>query len=121
VKSIYILAIILLPTFATQNQLFCQQDSAKTSIIFIRDFSANDYYTLMSLDEKTRVFTIVETCIPTGLMAIKFPASYTKAEAQNFTQTFILKTIDKMATYTAYSMEDLRRSCAEYRKKISNE
>lgn len=82
----------------------------------MRDFSAADYYSLLEADEKTRLFTIVEACIPTGFIAISLPSSYNKNAAQGYTQTVILKLIGKMATFTEYSIGDVRDSCANYRK-----
>ena len=93
-----------------------QEENSKVTVIYIRDFGAEDYYTLMNMDEKTRVFTIVEVCIPTGFMAISFPDSYSRTEAQNFTQSMLLNVISKMGTFTEYGLEDLRNSCSAYRK-----
>lgn len=114
---IYITLFLLL----TSNQVFSQIDSTKVSIIFIKDFSARDYYTLKNTDSKTLLFSIEEVCIPKGFLAIKYYNDYNEKQKMNYTQTVILKLIDKNATYTAYSINDLRNFCAEYRKETVNE
>jgi hypothetical protein len=118
-SPIYI-SILILTLFAPITAV-AQEDNSKITVIFIRDFSASDYYTLMNADEKTRVFSIVEACIPTGFLAIRFPENYTRTEAQNFTQTMLLDVISKMGTFTEYSLEDMRNSCASYRIEHSDD
>lgn len=112
----FYISILILVSIAPADAV-CQEENSKITVIYIRDFGAEDYYTLMNIDEKTRVFTIVEACIPTGFLAISFPDSYSRTEAQNFTQTMLLDVISKMGTFTEYSIEDLRNSCSAYRKK----
>lgn len=116
-----LLFLFFLFAFFTQNQALSQDDSSKVAIIFIKDFSAKDYYTLLNTDKKTLLFSIEEACIPKGFLAIKYDNEYNEKQKMNYTQTVILKLIDKNATYTAYTLSDLRSYCAEYRKEIINE
>jgi len=121
VKLLPIYISILILAIAAPLTAAAQEDNSKTTVVYIRDFSASDYYTLMNADEKTRVFSIVEACIPTGFLAIRFPESYTRTEAQNFAQTYLLDVISKMGSFTEYSIEDMRNSCATYRKEHSDD
>ena len=116
-----LLFLFFIFTFFFQNQVFSQSNSSEVSVIYIKDFSAKDYYTLLNTDEKTLLFTIDEACIPKGLLAIRYKNEYNEKQKMNYTQTVILKLIDKIASYTAYSVDDLRNSCAEYRKEIIDE
>jgi hypothetical protein len=121
VNYFYLFLFVLSTQVLVQKNTFAQEEKSKTYVIFIRDLSASDYYSLKKNDEKIAVFNIVETCIPTGLMAISIPNSYNEKEAQDYTQTTVLKLISKMASFTAYTVEDLRNSCANYRKENVND
>lgn len=120
-KHFYILLVFVATSFFYPQEAFAVKDSSITYVIYVRDLGAADYYSLLEADEKTRLFTIVEACIPTGFIAISLPSSYNKREIQEYTQTVILKLISKMATFTEYSIDDMRESCMNYRKENVDE
>ena len=90
-------------------------------LIFIKDFSAKDYYSLVKTSSEIRIFTIEEACIPLGLLAISYEKGYGEKQARDYTQAVILKLISRNASYTLYTLEDLRTACSEYRKDISDD
>lgn len=107
--------------FCLPTTVFGQKSEEKVKILFIKDFSAKDYYTLKGSDPKDLHFEIVESCIPMGLLAIRFNEGYDDKELRDHTDSIILKLISKNASQTLYTLEDLRIACSEYRKEISDE
>lgn len=120
-KYLYLFLLAFFSILFLNNQVYSQEIEDKTTVVFIKDFSADDYYTLLDTDSNVLSFEIVETCIPKGLLAIKFKAVYNDKQVRDFTQTLFLRLLDKEASYTSYSLDDMRKSCSEYRKEIINE
>lgn len=117
----YILLFIFLNVVSIPSEIFAQEEKDGTHIIFIKDFSAKDYYSLVKTSSEIRIFTIEEACIPLGLLAISYEKGYGEKQARDYTQAVILKLISKNASYTLYTLEDLRTACSEYRKDISDD
>ena len=120
-KFLFILFASLLFSFSNADSLFAQKNESKTNVIFIKDFGAKDYYTLIQADSNLLKFKIIEACIPKGLLLIQYEKDYGLEYEMNHTQTIILKLTTKVATYTAYDVDYLRNACSEYRKLISDE
>jgi len=110
-----------LGAFCLPNTVFGQKSEEKIKILFIKDFSAKDYYVLKSSDPKDLHFEIVESCTPMGLLAIRFDEGYDDKEARDHIEKIILKLISKNAGQTSYTIGDLRIACSEYRKEISDD
>ena len=120
-KFLFSLLITLFLSFSISAALFAQKKELKTNVIFIKDLGAKDYYTLMQADSSLLKFKIVEACIPKGLLLIQYYQDYGLEYEMNHTQTIILKLTTKVATYTAYGIDQLRDMCSEYRKNLRDE
>ena len=120
-KNLYILFFVLINLASVPSPVYSQEAKEETHVIFVNDFSAKDYYTLLQTSPELRIFTIEEACIPLGLIAISYEKGYDKKQSRDYTQAIILKLISKNASYTSYTIEDLRVSCSQYRKDNSDE
>jgi len=121
VKFLFILFITLFLSFSNTASLYAQKNELRTSVIFIKDLGAQDYYTLIQADSSLLKFKIVEACIPKGLLLIQYYQDHGLEYEMNHTQTIILKLTTKVATYTAYNIDQLRDMCSEYRKNLNDE
>lgn len=95
---------------------YSQQVKDSIQVIFIRDLGAKDYYTLLDSKKEELKFELIEACIPKGLLAIKYEKGYSEDELRSYMQSIILKLIDKTASPTSYTLEDLRQACTSYRE-----
>ncbi len=120
-RIVYILILVFISITSFPTESYGQEEKEKTHIIFVNNLSAKDYYTLLAADPEIRLFTIEEVCIPLGFLAISYEKGYDENQSRNYTQTIILKLISRNASYTTYTIEDMRISCSEYRKKNSDE
>ena len=120
-NRLFTFLLILFAILVQSTDAVSQVEQPAIHVFFIKDFSAKDYYTLLESDPEVTHFEIVEACIPAGFIAIKYDNSYPLEKSNAYTQTLLLKLIDKNAGITAYSLEDLRDACALYRKNLSNE
>ena len=120
-RFIYILIVVIISIVSIPSEIFAQEAKDNTHIIFIKDFSAEDYYSLVKTSSEIRIFTIEEACIPLGLLAISYEKGYGEKQSRDYTQAVILKLISRNASYTLYTLEDLRTACGEYRKDNSDD
>ena len=120
-KSLFIIFITLLFSFSNIVSLSAQKNETETNVIFIKDFAAKDYYTLIQADSSLLKFKIIEACIPKGFLLIQYNSDYGLEYEMNHTQTIILRLTTKVATYTAYNVDQMHDACSEYRKLISDE
>ncbi len=110
----YVLALFLITFSALKAQ------DEKVQIISVQDLSSKDYYSLKKEKEEDLGFKIIETCIPKGLIAIVYLKEQTKKEQTDKMQVAILEKIDRMASPTAYTIEDMRQACAAYREALND-
>jgi hypothetical protein len=120
-KTLYLALLVITSVFLFSPTAYGQESEKESYIIFIKDFSAKDYYTLLELDDQTRLFSIDEACIPIGFLAISLDSQYNEFQSKKYTQAIVLKEINKTATFTNYSIMDLRKACGEFRDKHNNE
>ena len=119
---IYILLyFIFFLSYSHFNVLYAQENEGDSTLIFIKDLSAKDYYSLLSADPELLKFEILESCIPKGLLLINYPNKTELKEEVDQMLQIVLKITGKAATQTDFSIDQMHQLCADYRNDISDD
>lgn len=108
-------------SYSHLNELYAQKNEGDSVVIFIKDLSAKDYYSLVSADPDLRKFEVIESCIPKGFLLIKYPNKTDLKKEMDQSQQVVLKITGKAANFTAYTVGQMHQLCTDYRKDISDD
>lgn len=116
-RSLVALGCLLVCTISSQH-LLAQSEPAdpESYIVRIDGLNPTDYATVVKALRAEGKTSVSEACIPTGLIVMKTPSGWSRAQSVDQVQSVVSTKTDLAAEYlSAYTMNEFREACNDAR------